>query len=155
MTVPTKNQCFHLLGRIEHGFETRTEAIPALEAVLKAKNNWKYEVVADTIASLRGAGPEMQAKRRRASVRFKAAVAALQAKAAPVKAVETPASETLEFIPADTKAGVMLVKDMAALESEVVRLRAENKRLLDGGGAPAEIPEGLIWCRGHLKRPRR
>ena len=155
MSTPTKSQLFALLGRIDHGFQTRTEALPAMEAVLRERNKWDYNVVSKTISALKGRGPEMQAKRQRASVRFKAAVAALQSKAAPVKVIETPVSETVEFIPADTKAGVMLATDMVALMAENKRLKAENARLVDGGGAPEEIPEGLIWVRGHLKRPRR
>ena len=142
MADPTNHQLYALLGRLDHGFETRTAALPAMEAVLREKGNWDYEVVSKTIAGLKGPGPEMRAKRARASARFRAAVAALKAKPTAGRVAEAPA-----------EAGEGSV-EMAALQSENARLKAENARLRAEGGKPEEIPDGMIFVAGHLRRKR-
>ena len=141
MADPTTNQLYTLLGRLDHGFENRTDALPAMEAVLREKGNWTYDDVSKAIAGLKGPGAEMRAKRQRASSRFRAAVAALKAKPATGRRAEAPA-ETVEE------------PQLAALQSELTRLKAENARLRAEGGKPDDIPPGMVFVAGHLRRKR-
>jgi hypothetical protein len=129
--LPSKGQVFALLMPSKGGLSTgglrATEAKEKLEAM--GLNCWTRKGLNDINTAIR-----RNAERRAAGQAWLDGL--LGAAEAPVS--EVPKAEA----------------PVKGSSDEVLRLRAEVARLREGGGAPEDIPEGMSFVRGHLRRAR-
>lgn len=135
--APSKGQVFAFLmpskGGLNTGALRATEAAEKLEAL--GLPCWTRKGLAQMNDAIRA-----DKARREAGQAWLTGL--LAAKEAPSKGVEVPEEEA----PQEER--------LAALKAQVCRLEAENARLRAEGGKPDDIPPGMVFVNGHLRRKR-
>ena len=149
--APSRGQIFALLmpskGGLNTGSLRATEAAERLAAMgLPCWTRKGLAQVNDAIRSDKGRREDGQKWLTGLLTTTATVVKTVEVPAEVEEAQEAPTEVEEEFRPQDQL--------IAALASKTARLEAEITRLREGKGRPDEIPAGMVFVAGHLRRRR-